>query len=109
MKIAIIGSRNLKIDHLEDYVPKECTEIISGGAAGIDACAKQFAQSHSIPYTEFLPDYPRYKRGAPHIRNRQIVEYADVIYAFWDGKSRGTQHVIKYCKKIGKRCIIFSF
>ena len=36
MKIAIIGSRNLHVDHLEDYIPKECTEIVSGGASGID-------------------------------------------------------------------------
>lgn len=34
----------------------------------------------------------------------KIVEYADKIIAFWDGKSRGTEFVIKYAEKLGKPC-----
>ena len=106
MKIAIIGSRNLHVDHLEDYIPKECTEIVSGGASGIDTCARQFAERNGLQHTEFPPDYSRYKRGAPHVRNKQIVEYADVVYAFWDGKSAGTRSVIAYTRKIRKPCTV---
>lgn len=40
MKVAVIGSRNLQVDHLEKYLPEDTTEIVSGGARGIDACAK---------------------------------------------------------------------
>ena len=43
MKIAIIGSRNLEVSNLEKYLPDNVTEIVSGGAKGIDACAKRFA------------------------------------------------------------------
>ena len=32
----------------------------------------------------------------------QIIEYADLIIAFWDEKSRGTEYVIKKCKEKGK-------
>ena len=39
MKIAIIGSRNLTVLHPEHYIPSNCTEIVSGGAVGIDSCA----------------------------------------------------------------------
>ena len=35
MKIAVIGSRNLCVENLEDYLPGDCTEIVSGGAKGI--------------------------------------------------------------------------
>jgi len=31
-----------------------------------------------------------------------MVEIADRIIAFWDGKSRGTASVIEYAKEIGK-------
>ena len=53
------------------------------------------------PTTEFLPDYARYGRAAPLRRNVQIVAYADLVLAFWDGKSRGTRFVIDQCRKQG--------
>ena len=38
MKVAVIDSRNLYIYHLEKYLPEDATEIVSGGAKGIDRC-----------------------------------------------------------------------
>ena len=35
MKVAIVGSRNLTVSDLKKYLPKETTEIVSGGAQGI--------------------------------------------------------------------------
>lgn len=55
---------------------------------------------------EFILDYHRYGRAAPIIRNRRIVEYADRVIAFWDGKSKGTKMVIEYAEKVGKECRI---
>ena len=37
MKLAVIGSRGLKNVTLTDYLPLDCTEIVSGGAKGIDS------------------------------------------------------------------------
>ena len=102
MKVAIIGSRNLVIKDLEHYLPEGVTEIVSGGAKGIDACAKEYANSNGIKLTEFLPEYERYGRGAPFRRNMQIIDYADEVLAFWDGQSRGTKFVIEHCKAQGK-------
>ena len=99
MKIAVIGSRGLHVDHLEDYLPEGVTEIVSGGARGIDACAKDYALRHGLKLTEFLPEYEKYGRGAPLRRNITIIEYADLVLAFWDGRSRGTKFVIDNCKK----------
>ena len=104
MKIAIIGSRNLTITNPENFVPSNCTEIISGGASGIDTCAAEYARKNGIPLTEILPEYNKYGRAAPRVRNKQIVEYADEVIAFWDGVSRGTLSVINYCKKLNKPC-----
>ena len=97
MKVAVVGSRNLTINNLGDYLPKDTTEIISGGARGIDRCARAYAKSHNIKLTEFLPDYERYGRSAPLQRNLQIIRYADMVLAFWDGKSHGTRFVIENC------------
>lgn len=104
MKVAIIGSRNISmsIDELTEYIPEGTTEIVSGGARGVDTVAREFAIYNNIKLTEFLPDYQRYKRGAPLIRNREIINYADTVIAFWDGNSRGTKFVIDECKKAGK-------
>lgn len=106
MKVAIIGSRTLAIDNLEDYIP-ECTEeIVSGGAKGIDSCAKRMALEHNYRYTEFLPEYNKFGRGAPLKRNLQIIEYADIVIAFWDGKSRGTKYSIEKCQLLNKKVIV---
>ena len=101
MKVAVIGSRGLTINDLGKYLPENTTEIVSGGARGIDTCARDYALSHDLKLTEFLPEYSRYGRGAPLKRNLQIIEYADVVIAFWDGKSKGTKYVIDNCKKLG--------
>lgn len=99
MRVAVIGSRGLHVDYLEDYLPEGVTEIVSGGARGIDACAKDYALRHGLKLTEFLPEYEKYGRGAPLRRNVTIIEYADFVLAFWDGKSRGTKFVIDNCRK----------
>lgn len=64
MKLAIVGSRNLTVEDLGAFLPEGITEFVSGGARGVDACARIYAQAHGIPIKEFLPDYPRYGRGA---------------------------------------------
>lgn len=106
MKIAIIGSRDCLIEDFSEYLPKGVTEIVSGGARGIDSAAAAFAHSHGLPVTEFLPDYKSLGRGAPLARNKQIVEYSDEVLAFWNGVSRGTKFVIDYCARIGRKCTV---
>ena len=107
MKIAIIGSRGLHVNDLEKYLPENVTEIVSGGARGIDSDARAYAQAHGIPLKEFLPEYEKYGRSAPLKRNLLIIEYDDVVLAFWDGQSRGTKYVIDRCRKIGAEVRIY--
>ncbi len=106
MKAAIIGSRSLTVDDLREYLPRRTTEIISGGAKGIDA--REYAVSHGIKLTEFLPEYKKYGINAPLKRNISIIECADIVLAFWDGKSRGTKFVIERCYEIGKRIYVIA-
>lgn len=103
MKIAVIGSRNITICDIGKYVT-EGKEIVSGGALGVDRCAADYAEINNLKLTVFLPEYERYGRAAPIIRNKKIVDYADKVFAFWDGNLKGTLSVIKYAEKTGKPC-----
>ena len=107
MKTAVIGSRNLSVDDLGRYLPKNTTEIVSGGAKGIDACAREYARQNNITLTEFLPEYSKFGRYAPLKRNLEIIDYADEVIAFWDGKSKGTGFVIDNCKKKNKKITVY--
>lgn len=107
MKVAVIGSRNLTVENLGQYLPEETTEIVSGGAKGIDTCAREYALANELKLTEFLPEYQRYGKGAPLKRNLQIIDYADLVLAFWDGKSRGTNYVVASCEKRNKQVQVF--
>lgn len=99
MKLAIIGSRNLIVENFDTYIPENTTEIVSGGARGIDTCAAKYAETNGIKLTVFLPEYNLYGKSAPLKRNLSIITYSDCVLAFWDGKSRGTKFVIDNCKK----------
>ena len=107
MKVAVIGSRGITVSDLGKYLPAGTTEIVSGGAKGVDTSAREYALAHGVKLTEFLPEYDKYGRGAPLKRNITIIEHADVVLAFWDGKSRGTKFVIENCKQMGVPVKVF--
>ncbi len=105
MKVAIIGSRNCGCMTAKDiipYVPQNCSEIVSGGARGIDTLAEQAATRLKLPLTCFAPNYARFGSLAPLKRNVSIVDYSDYVLAFWDMRSSGTRYVLAYCLKCEK-------
>lgn len=103
MRIAVVGSRGITAISLAPYV-SDSDEIVSGGAKGVDACAAAYARKNGLTLTEFLPQYERYGRAAPIIRNRELVDYADKVIVFWDGRSKGARSVIRYAERVGKPC-----
>jgi len=104
MKLAIIGSRTFN-DYetlkatLEPY-ERSITEVISGGAKGADTLGERWAIEHNKETTIFYPDWNKLGKSAGFIRNKDIVENSDGVLAFWDGKSKGTQHSFTLCKKL---------
>lgn len=100
MKVAIVGSRNSKnypVDEVMRHIPFGCTGVISGGAVGIDRLAELAAKKIGIAFIQILPNYQKFGKNAPIMRNREIVEQADRVLAFWDYHSRGTASVIAAC------------
>lgn len=108
MRVAIIGSRELNGEEERCYeiicetVPANCTEIVSGGASGIDELAEKYAREHSLLFKRFEPEYHRYAKNAPLVRNEEIIRYANFVLVFWDGDSRGTAYVINKCWEIDR-------
>ncbi len=108
MKIGIAGSRSLDVPIPENYVLTENVSMIyTGGAVGIDRRVRDFAEKRGIQITEILPEYNLYGKRAPLVRNELIVSMSDMVYVFWDGKSRGTQYVINLCKENNKPCRVY--
>ena len=102
MKIMIAGSRSITDFDLTEYVPGDVTLIISGGARGVDSIAESYADTHKISKLIMRPDYKKYGKAAPLLRNRKMVELADKVIIIWDGMSRGTKFTFDYATKLGK-------
>ncbi len=102
MKLAIVGSRNIVAFDLGSVVPPGVSAIISGGAAGVDRLARDYALSRGLKLVEILPEYQKFGRRAPLLRNLKIVDSSDRVLAVWDGRSKGTLHSISYAKATGK-------
>jgi hypothetical protein len=106
MRVAIVGSRNIENEEnvyelLCRYVPANTTEIVSGGATGIDTLAEVYAERNRLRLTVFKPDYKSFGKRAPLVRNEEIIRYAQYVLAFWDGVSHGTAHTVATCVAFG--------
>ena len=84
---------------------KDQLEFVSGGARGSDSLAEMLADEYNIKITIFRPEWGRFGKIAGFLRNEKIINYCDRFIAFWDGKSKGTQHSInlaKFSRKPGR-------
>ena len=106
MKLAIVGSRGITSRRLLDNAMSEydepITEIVSGGARGVDTMAEDWAVDNDVDTVIFPADWETHGKSAGYKRNVQIVEYADAVLALWDGKSKGTKHTIDIARRRDK-------
>lgn len=108
MRLAVVGSRSIREYDLSPLIPQGVTEIISGGAMGVDRLAERYARQHSLKLTVFLPEYNRYGRRAPLLRDETIVRECDALLALWDGVSTGTMYTVKFARKMGKPVYVYT-
>lgn len=110
---------------------KVVTEVVSGGARGVDTLAVDWAKRNKVPYivkkadwnnlnvpgAEVVidpkddspgPAYRYYNRRAGLQRNEEMGRYADALVAIWDGVSNGTRHMIEFMKGLGKKVYVFK-
>jgi hypothetical protein len=111
MKVIIAGSRDIYqecTDQAGMQAPFTPTEIVSGGARGPDSHGEVIAKANNIPVKQFIPDWHKYGKGAGFRRNAAMAEYADALIAVWDGKSKGTAHMIKTMEALGKPVYVYK-
>ena len=113
MKVIVAGDRN---EHDREKVFMairssgfEITEIVSGGASGVDFYGEAYAHSKEIPLKVFKADWKAYGKSAGPIRNGQMAFYADALIAVWDGSSPGTKNMIEHMRKLKKPVFIFNY
>lgn len=111
MRVAIVGSRNYPdLGAVRDYVLRLALDdiVVSGGATGVDHVAEMAARYRCLPTWIYPADWKRHGKQAGYIRNALIVEAADRVVAFWDGKSRGTAHTVHLAQARGLPVQIFK-
>ena len=107
MKVIIAGCRNWRASRsrIQEVVEEsgfEVTELVSGGAPGIDESGEIWAKWEGVQIQIFRASWTTLGRKAGPIRNAEMAKYADALIAFWDGKSRGTGSMIREMRSRGK-------
>jgi len=115
-KVIIAGSRSFQdYSTLKTYADfklsniKDTIEIVSGGAKGADSLGERYAKEKGYLLKIFLADWEQYGKAAGYLRNVQMAEYANALIAFWDGKSRGTMHMIQIAHSYGLKVGVKHF
>lgn len=105
MKVIIAGGRTFDDYALLcskcDKILRQQTEIeiVSGNAIGADKLGERYAAERGYHVTQFPADWDKHGKSAGYLRNADMAEYADALIAFWDGKSKGTKHMIDLAEK----------
>lgn len=110
MKVIIAGSRDIhNYEELLVAVAKSeftITEVVSGGARGVDALGEIWARRNMVSVKRFIPDWNLLGKPAGMVRNSQMAQYADALIALWDGKSYGTKNMIETAEKLGLKVYV---
>jgi hypothetical protein len=68
--------------------------IVSGGANGADRLGERYSNEKDLNLKVFPADWNKYGKSAGYRRNAEMADYSEALIAFWDGKSKGTKHMI---------------
>lgn len=98
-KLIIAGTRDLipsvelMKQLLEFFQLNDVTEIVSGGATGVDTQAIELAKHLDIPYTVFPAEWEKHGNVAGPMRNKEMASYSDALLLIWNGKSPGSKNM----------------
>lgn len=113
MKTIIAGSRWITdatvVYRAIDLSGFNITEVVSGGARGVDTIGEMWAAYWGVSIKRF-PAIWRDKDGQRDLqaglkRNSEMARYADALIAVWDGRSSGTKHMIDQANYYGLKHI----
>jgi len=103
MKVIIAGSRSITDENevVQAIVDSGfmITEVVSGGARGVDRIGEKWAQMMGIPVTRFIPDWEHLGKSAGHTRNHDMAVYVGSqggLILVWDGMSSGSKNMLQH-------------
>lgn len=76
--------------------------ILSGTASGADRLGEWWAGLNRLPVERYPADWQQYGKRAGYLRNELMAQKCDSVIVFWDGKSRGTEHMMALAKRYGR-------
>ena len=105
---------NLLVDRLSVLTTAGdiAVQVVSGTARGADKLGEHYARMNKLHVTQFPADWQPngvFDKSAGYKRNAKMAEYADALVAFWDGKSRGTKHMIDLANKSGIQVRVVNY
>lgn len=109
MKTIIAGGRSITDYSLVQDAIHEAgldggiTEVVCGGAPGVDELGERYAKEHGIPVKMMPAKWKQHGKAAGPMRNQEMADYAEALCAVWDGISRGTADMIRRARKNGLR------
>jgi hypothetical protein len=98
-----------KLDYTLINRVEEGVTIVSGAARGADKLGERYAKERGYTIDSHPADWDKFGKSAGYIRNKEMAQNADGLMAFWDGKSRGTQHMINLAKEHGLKVIVVKY
>lgn len=107
MKVIVAGSREgftyQDVVHAiaQAGIAQDVTEIVSGGAKGVDRFGEMWATYNEVPVKQFIPDWDGLGKKAGHVRNREMGDYADALIVLIYNDSKGSQGMLDYAKRKG--------
>lgn len=105
MKLIIAGGRDYRLTERDfawlDWLRISVSEVVSGGAIGVDSDGEAWAERNGIPVERFPADWKAHGRAAGPIRNRKMAEYADAVVLF--PGARGTASMWREARRAGIR------
>lgn len=116
MKVIIAGSRDFnnyehlkeKCDYWLNFHSIINPEIVSGTANGADKLGEKYASERGYKVIKFPADWSLGKK-AGYLRNKEMAKVVDILICFWDGKSKGTYHMINLGIQFGLTVIIEKY
>ena len=82
--------------------------VISGGARGVDRLGEIWAETYRLPFERYPAQWKLDGKSAGYKRNEIMAYVADALIAVWDGKSRGTKHMIDTAQRIGLQTYVYK-
>ncbi len=83
----------------------EIAEVVCGGAKGVDANGKRWAEENDIPVKMFPADWDGLGKVAGFARNKQMSEYADAAIIIMREDSKGSTHMLNLAKEKGLKIL----